>query len=253
MRPKYLFAGSFRSRRPRSSALFSRGQTAMIATLPSSEMWRSAAKRLLCRRCHRAIALTKGLRCRPANTNLHTIRTRNAITDRIADAIKFRRRGDGLPLASDSALCQRSLTLPAGIVSPAAAAPLTACDGMNHQDFILLARNLLYAFTGRHVKWLRAGLGFVLGNHSVYFFHVGGFGIVFEKCRIAVRGKCQNFGVHVRSPAGRPFAVFCGTAVSGVWVPVCHIAPFPGGVKMAVSRCHSRGADGDRDMFHQWT
>src|SRR5260370_601474 len=33
------------------------------------------------------------------------------------------------------------------------------------------------------------------------------------------------------------FAVFCGTAVNGVWVPVCHIAPFPGGVKMAVSRC----------------
>jgi hypothetical protein len=28
------------------------------------------------------------------------------------------------------------------------------------------------------------------------------------------------------SPAGRPFTVFCGTAVSGVWVPSAHIAPF---------------------------
>jgi hypothetical protein len=33
---------------------------------------------------------------------------------------------------------------------------------MNHQDFVLLARNFPEAFTGRHVKWLRAGLGFIL-------------------------------------------------------------------------------------------
>src|SRR5258707_8966316 len=25
---------------------------------------------------------------------------------------------------------------------------------------------------------------------------------------------------------GRPFAVFCGTAVNGVWLPSAHIAPF---------------------------
>src|SRR6266853_2421379 len=187
MRCRYLFARSFRSRRCRSSALFSSGPSAITAAPPSSEMWKPNAKRLLCRCCCGAIALSKGLRWGPANTNLHTTRARNAITDRIAGAIKFRRRGNGLPLAANSALCQRSLTLPAGIVLPAAAAPLTACNGMNHQDFILLARNLLYAFTGRHVKWLRAGLGFVLGNHSIYFFHVGGFGIVFEKCRIAAR------------------------------------------------------------------
>src|SRR5206468_8725068 len=113
--------------------------------------------------------LAKSPRCRLANTNLHTIKTKNAITDRIADAIKFRRRGYGLPLASDSALCQRSLTLPAGIVSPAAAALLTACDGMNHQDFILLARDSLEAFTGRHIKRLCTCLGFILGNQFVHF------------------------------------------------------------------------------------
>src|SRR5207245_1054908 len=103
-----------------------------------------------CRCCCGASTLAKNPRC-PANTNLHTIRMRNPITDRIAGAIKFRRRGDGLPQASDSALCQRSLTLPAGFVSPAASARSAACDGMNHQDFILLARYLLEAFTGRLV------------------------------------------------------------------------------------------------------
>ncbi len=39
----------------------------------------------------------------------------------------------------------------------------------------------------RHVKWLRAGLGFIFGNHFVHFFHVGGCRIVFEKRCIAVR------------------------------------------------------------------
>src|SRR6266516_37529 len=150
-------------------------------------MWRHSSKRRLGRcRCV-AIALARGPQCEPANTNLHTIKTKNAIIDTIAGVITFRRRGYGLPLASDSALCQRSLTLPAGIVSPAAAALLTACDGMNHQDFILLARDFLEAFTGRHVKWLRAGLGFILGNQFVHFFHVGGCRIVFEKSCIAAR------------------------------------------------------------------
>src|SRR5260370_34064083 len=186
MRPKYPFAGSFRSRRSRSSALFSGGSSAITDRPPSSEMWRTSAERLLCRCCRRAIALTKGLRCGPANTNLHTTRAKNAITDRIADAIKFRRCGNGLPLAADSALCQRCLTLPAWIVSAAASARSAACDGMNHQDFVLLARNFLEAFTACHVKWLRAGLGFILGNQFVHFFHVSSCRIVFEKCGIAV-------------------------------------------------------------------
>src|SRR5882724_2748296 len=185
MRRRYLFARSFRSRRFRSSALLSGGPSATTATPPSSEMWRPSSKRVLCR-C-RAIALTKGLQCESANTNLHTTRARNAITNRIAGAMKFRRSENGLPLAADSALCQRSLTLPAGIVSLAAAALLTACDGMNHQDFVLLARDSLEAFTGRHVKWLQAGLGFILGNQFVHFFHVGGCRIIFEQCCIAVR------------------------------------------------------------------
>ncbi len=53
-------------------------------------------------------------------------------------------------------------------VSVAASGRLAACDGMNHQDFVLLARDFLEAFTGRHVKWLRAGLGFIFGNHFVH-------------------------------------------------------------------------------------
>src|SRR5260370_34023091 len=85
----------------------------------------------------------------------------------------------GLPTASDSAQGQRSLTLPARVDSVAASARLAACDGMNHQDFVLLARDFPEAFTGRHVKWLRAGLGFILGNQFVHFFHVGGFPLLF--------------------------------------------------------------------------
>jgi hypothetical protein len=36
---------------------------------------------------------------------------------------------------------------------------LAARDGMNHQDFALLARDFPDAFTSGHIKWLRAGLG----------------------------------------------------------------------------------------------
>src|SRR5262249_8642186 len=60
-------------------------------------------------------------------------------------------------------------------------------DGMNHQDFLLLAGDSLDALTGCHVKRLRTGLSFVFGNHAVHFFHVGGFRIVFKKRGIATR------------------------------------------------------------------
>src|SRR5260370_11849202 len=160
-------------------------------------MWRPSSKRWLRRCCCGAIALTEGLRCGPASTNLHTTRARNAIPDRIAGAIKFRRRRNGLPLGADSALCQRSRALPDGVVSPVAAALLTAGHGLDHQDFILLARNLLYAFTGRHIKWLCAGLGFVLGNHSVYFFHVDGRPILFETRCIPDASKIRKYRSHV--------------------------------------------------------
>ena len=65
-------------------------------------------------------------------------------------------------------------------------ARLATCDGVNHQDFSLFARDFLDAFTCRHVERLRAGLGFIFGNNPVYFVHVGRFQIVFEKCPIAV-------------------------------------------------------------------
>jgi len=48
------------------------------------------------------------------------------------------------------------------VVSAAAKVRLAACDGMNPQDFVLLAHDFFEAFTGRHVKWLRAGLGFIV-------------------------------------------------------------------------------------------
>jgi hypothetical protein len=52
-------------------------------------MQRLCPKRLLFRRCGAAIALAKGLRRRPAKTNLHTIRARTAIMDRFAGAIQI--------------------------------------------------------------------------------------------------------------------------------------------------------------------
>jgi hypothetical protein len=52
-------------------------------------------------------------------------------------------------------------------VSAAAKLRLTACDGMNPQDFALLAHDSFEAFTGRHGNRLRAGLDSYLGNHCV--------------------------------------------------------------------------------------
>jgi hypothetical protein len=57
---------------------------------------------------------------------------------------------------------------------------------MNHQDFVLVARDFLDAFTGGHIKRLRTGSGFILGKHSIHFVHVGGSRIVFEKRHIAM-------------------------------------------------------------------
>ena len=50
------------------------------------------------------------------------------------------------------------------MVAAAASGRLAARDGMNHQDFILLARDFLDAFTGFHAERLCSGLGFILGN-----------------------------------------------------------------------------------------
>jgi hypothetical protein len=57
---------------------------------------------------------------------------------------------------------------------------------MNHQDFALLAGSFADAFTSGHIKWLGAGLGFIFGNHPIYFVHVGGCRIVFKKRGITV-------------------------------------------------------------------
>src|SRR5229473_363203 len=187
MRRRYLFARSFGVMGYTPSEPFSKRLPAITATPPGSKMWRPCSKTLVCRCCCGAIALTKGLRCRPANTNLHTIRARNAIIDRIAGAIEIppwrkwtAARVRFGPILTKSHTASR-------VVSAAASGRLAACDGMNHQNFVLLARDFLEAFTGRHVKWLRAGLRFIFGNHLVHFFHVNGCRIVFEKRSIAVR------------------------------------------------------------------
>src|SRR6266850_2511820 len=183
---RWVFASSFWSRESRPSELFSNRLPAITATPPGSEMWRASSKTLLCRCSCGAIALSQGLHRRPPNANLHTTRPRNAITDRFAGDIQV---PPGLKLTTASVrfspMPTKSYTA-SGVVSAAASARLAACDGMNHQDFVLLARDLLEAFTGRHVKWLSAGLGFILGNHFVHFFHVGGCRIVFEKRCIVV-------------------------------------------------------------------
>src|SRR5712664_2188979 len=174
MRRRYVFARSFRSRGSRPSELFSIRLPAITATPPGSEMWRASSKTLWCRCCCGAIALSQGPHRRPPNANLHTTRPRNAITDRFADDIQV---PPGLKLTTAnvrfSPMPTKSYTA-SGVVSVAASARSAACDGMNHQDLVLLARDFLEAFTGRHVKRLRAGLGFILGNHFVHFFHVGG-------------------------------------------------------------------------------
>ena len=162
MRRRYLFARSFRSSGSRPSELFSKRLSAMTATPPESEMWRPSSKTLLRRCCPGAIARTKDQRCGPANTNLHTIRARNAIIDRIAGAIEIPQwRKWAIASIRFGPIPTKSHT-GSRVVSAAASARLAPCDRMNHQDFVLLARDFLDAFTGRHVKWLRAGLGFIV-------------------------------------------------------------------------------------------
>src|SRR6266446_5600287 len=109
-------------------------------------MWRTSPKTLLCRCCCGAIDLTKSLRWRPANTNFHTIKARNAMIDRFAGDIQ---QQPGLKLTTASV---RFSPMPAkyypasGAVSAAASPRLAACYGVNHQDFVLLARDSLEAF-----------------------------------------------------------------------------------------------------------
>ena len=94
-------------------------------------------------------------------------------------------------------------------VAAAAKVRLAACDGMNPQAFVLPAHDFFEAFTGRHVKRLRAGLGFVLRQ------------LLYDRGT-----KSRNPGGHVWSPAGRRLVIFCGTTVDEGGIPSAHIAPF---------------------------
>src|SRR5713226_972396 len=187
MRRRYPFARSFRSRGSAPSELLSKWSPAITTVVAHSKMLKPCLKKLLCCGRGAAFSLTKGPRCRPANTNLHTIRARNAITARFGGDIQVPPSFKWTTASVRFSPRPTKSYAAARVVSVAASARLAACDGMNHQDFVLLARDFLEAFTGRHVKWLRAGLGFILGNHFVHFFHVGGCRIVFEKRCIAAR------------------------------------------------------------------
>jgi len=56
---------------------------------------------------------------------------------------------------------------------------------MNHQDFVLLARDFLDAFAACHVKRLCSGLGFILAI-TLFTSSMSALPIVFEKRLIAV-------------------------------------------------------------------
>src|ERR1700756_4797013 len=107
-------------------------------------------------------------RCRshPEPCRLHTaahgIAVTSEVTDRVTNAIRI------LPSWKRTTVRLAFSPMPANpyavsrAVSAAAKVRLAACDGMNPQDLVLLAHDLFEAFTGRHVKWLRYGLGFML-------------------------------------------------------------------------------------------
>src|SRR5258707_15889048 len=102
-------------------------------------MWRPCSKKLLS--CWGTpISLTPGLRCWLLNTNLHTKRARKAITDRIASAIQIQLGGNGLPPTRFQSKASERLTPPAGVLSAVASGWLAAREGVNHQDFVLVAR-----------------------------------------------------------------------------------------------------------------
>src|SRR6266403_6396771 len=137
-----------------------------------TKMWRPCSKRPFCRGRGTSISPTSHLHPMSVKTNLHRVCVRNGIRDGTPGSIQIPRNRNRLRQVAGSVFRQPRT--------------LAARDGMNHQDFALFARNFLNAFTCRHVEWLRAGLGFIFGNNPVYFVHVGGGRIVFEKCRIAV-------------------------------------------------------------------
>ncbi len=129
----------------------------MTGMLARSKL-RTNLKKVLCCGCGAAIPLANGLRRRPVNTSLHAISAKNAIRESVVNAIQIPRIGNGV---SRSAPMLTKFMLPAGVVAAAASGRLAARDGMNHQDFVLLARDFLDAFTACHVKRLRTqNLGF---------------------------------------------------------------------------------------------
>src|SRR6266478_1974675 len=137
-----------------------------------TKMWRPCSKRPFCRGRCTSISATSHLHPMSVKTNIHRVCVRNGIRDGTPGSIQIPRNRNRL--RQWRVRCLGSLVR------------LAARDGMNHQDFALFARNFLDAFTCRHVEWLRTGLGFIFGNYPVYFVHVGGGRIVFEKCCIAV-------------------------------------------------------------------
>src|SRR5258708_28999534 len=95
--------------------------------------------------CGAAISLANGLRRRPVNTNLHAISAKNAIRESVVYTIQIPCMGNELPPVSGSAP-MLTKSLPAGVVSVAARAPLAPCNGVNPQHLVLLPPDFLDAF-----------------------------------------------------------------------------------------------------------
>src|SRR5579859_2041792 len=163
---------------------------------------------------------TKSLRREPARVSLHLSRamtptSRATIrTETIAEAMAI------IParcrLRQPRHACQSTRSRAGDDHIPAVYSPsLAARDGMNHQHFVLRARDFLDAFSGSDVEGLRSGLCFVLRDDAVHFIHVGGRGIVLENGGITLGRKRYDFGIHIRSPVGLTFG-FRGIEAGGL-------------------------------------
>src|SRR4030095_13788276 len=165
MRSKYLSARSFLLPVPKPFQPFC---TKLLATAPVSDRHKNVRLgSMMLLACSLApIARAKDLGLRPENPSLQDRRARKKIRDTWAMSIQpplkehaTAANADFYPSIGPSQNCLRQW--------------LAACDGMNHQNFVLFAAHFLDAFAGGHVEWLGARLGFIFGNHPVDFIHIG--------------------------------------------------------------------------------
>src|SRR5258708_1957567 len=144
MRRRYVFAQSFGVMGFAPFEPFSGRLSGITATPTRSKMWRPCSKTFVCCCGGAAISLANGLRRGPANTNLHAKRARKAITDRIAGVIQTAAAKMDYRQRRFQSNASERPTPPTGVQRAAASGGLAARDGMNHQDFVLVARDFLH-------------------------------------------------------------------------------------------------------------